>query len=192
MNNVKQNHLFSQKINSLCGAPGHHTYFISDIHALNIFAKFYRYIKSNGIALFLDREYPVSGDKHIIINQIDNGYYVVDGNKHLVSILLLYPNITIGELMQLHPNLFRFWKKGIESDSQPEPYDIYIPHQIDTHNIPDIKEGIDYFKPVPEPIKILPADVPSDSTVFTEKDRGYPLSKTAFAVKQKLWLSSLI
>lgn len=192
MENAKQTTLFSQRIGTLCGAPGHHTYFISDTHALIIFAGFYSYIKSNGISAFLNQEYPVSNDKRIIINQIDNGYYVVDGNKHLVSLLLLYPNLTIGELIRLHPTLFRFWKKGREYNSQSEPYDIYIPHHIDTHNIPDVMEGVDYSKPVPERIKIIRAEIPFNDKAFSEKDRGYLLEQTSSAIKHKLWRSGLI
>lgn len=174
------NHIKNKPIGTFCGALGHHKYFLTNQEARENIFSFSHYILTEGIEAFLRREYPAEGIKRIIINEIDNHFYIVDGNKHLVSLLLAKPDLTPGDLLQYNSSLLRFWKKGIEeTNSNGKPYEIFIPLHIDTNAVPQARIGYDNFKTPPETIKIIPADIPFDSPVFIPEDQGKPLRQTA-------------
>lgn len=171
---------------NLIGALGHHQYFLTNIPTKSIIQDFCTYIRTNGLSAFLDQEYPSRGIKRIIINQTREQFNVVDGNKHLVSILLVNPQLMINDLLQIRPDLIRIWNCGIECEQQKIPYDIFIPNHIDTTYIKNARCGYDYFKNPPEKIKIIPANIPFNSTAFNEKDRGRILGETVKTLRQSL------
>lgn len=171
---------------NLISAPGHHTYFLTNAQTRSIIQNSCAYIRTNGLSAFLDREYPTHGRKRVIINQAGGQFNVVDGNKHLVSILLAYPQLTVNGLLQIRPNLVRFWDCGFEYEQQRTAYDIFIPNHIDTSLLQNVRCGYDHFKNPPEKIKIIPANIPFDSTAFCEDDRGRALWETVKALRQLL------
>lgn len=173
-------------LTNLIGAPGHHQFFLTNIPTKSIIQNSCKYIRTNGLAAFLSREYPSQGTKRIIINQTGETFHVVDGNKHLVSILLAYPWLMINDLLKIRPNLIRFWDFGIEYEQQRTPYDIFIPNHIDTSSIQNARCGYDHFKNPPERIKIISANIPFNSTAFQERDRGRALGETVKALRQSL------
>ena len=169
---------------SLIGSPGHHLYFLTNMQTKLIIQNSCEYIRIFGLTAYLEREYPSNRNKHIIINQTGKQFNVVDGNKHLVSILLAEPKLTINELLQIKPELIRFWDCGIENCHQRNPYDIFIPNHIDTSSIENVRNGYDCFKNPPEKIKIIPANIPFNSAAFSERDRGRTLEETVKALWQ--------
>lgn len=168
------------------GAPGHHQYFLTDTPTKATIWNSLKYIRANGLSAFLDHEYPLRGTKRIIINQTGETWNVVDGNKHLVSILLENPRLTVNDLLRIRPDLVRMWNCGMEYEWQEKPYDIFIPNHIDTTLIQNTRCGYDYFKKPPEKIKIIPANIPFHSMAFHENDRGRPLWETVKALHQLL------
>lgn len=171
-----------QKIASICGAPGHDQYFCDDARIKKRIFTYADFICRNGITAFLNREYPEPDNKNIILNEIDGRLFCVDGNCHLVSLLIACPSLTIGDLRQYAPKVIRFWNKGIEYNRNIYPYDIYIPYRINTDKIPSVRYGIDYFKSHSEKVKIIPADIPFDSRLFLPLERGCPLFQTAISM----------
>lgn len=172
------------KFINFIGAPGHHQYFLTHTPAKSVIWDFCGYIRANGLSAFLNREYPPQGIKRIIINQAGGQWNVVDGNKHLVSILLAEPQLMVNDLLRIRPKLIRIWNCGMEYERQETPYNIFIPGHIDTTSLQNAKCGYDYFKNPPEKIKIIPANIPFDSTVFQEDDRGRALWETVKALRQ--------
>lgn len=172
------------KLQNLTGSPGHHHYFLTDPRAREEIIRARNDILAHGLPAYVLREYPPHGDKRIIINQIGGRFYVVDGNKHLVAMLLVQPNLRMADLGRIHSRLFRFWNRGIEDGGrQSVPYEIYIPMHIDTSSIPNVKIGYDFFKAVPQKTKIIPASIPFDSPKFSKVDQGRSLAETVSAFR---------
>lgn len=177
---MKTREFMNKPVAGLYGAPGHHQYFLSDEKTIKTIISFTQYIRTKGMEDFLRREYPLHSTKRIIINEINNKLYVVDGNKHLICLLLVNPNIRLGNLMHYSFGIIRYWNKGFESfQNNGIPYEIFIPHRIDTSAVSGARTGYDYFKNPPEKIRIIPADIPFDSPPFKSDERGKPLWLTA-------------
>lgn len=180
---MNNQNLYQQTVAFICGSPGHDEYFRSDFKAKQRILAFAEYAKIHGINAFLQREYPNPETKSIILNEIDGRLFCVDGNCHLVSLVIAKPDLTVGELLQYSPEVVRFWHKGIEgSKNTGAPYDVYIPYRIFTKKIPDVKCGIDYSKSPYSRTKIIRANIPFDSELFLERERGYPIYQTAISV----------
>lgn len=171
------------KIAYICGAPGHHLFFCSDREIQNRIFEYVSFIQSKGERAFLAREYPDPNRKNIIINNIEGRLFCVDGNCHMVSLMIACPDLTLGKLRYLVPDVVRFWTKGIENwKNIGHPYDVYIPYHINTDRIPSVREGFDCFNGRFDKVKIIPADIPFDSVLFSLPERGYPLFQTALSV----------
>jgi len=167
-----------------CGAPRHHHKFTTTQHISNGIMEMVKYGRRWGLKDLLWREYPDNCGKNIIVNIIDGKPYLVDGNTHTVALLAVKPDLTFGELECLRPGLVRIWFAGVEEGiNGPEnPYDVYIPAEIDASQIPEVHLGTDFFKDPPAPAYIVPADFPADSQRLNSTDRGYPLYQTALDI----------
>lgn len=178
--------LRQQPVAFICGSPGHDQYFRNNFKAKQRIFELAEYAGARGIGAFLRREYPTPATKNFIINEIDGRLFCVDGNCHLVSLLIAYPGLTIEDLLHDSPAVVRFWRKGVEDGrNDGKPYDVYIPYRIFTEKIPDVRCGIDGSKPAGEKTKIIRADIPFDSSLFLTQERGYPLYQTAISVLKK-------
>lgn len=165
------------ELQTMICSPGHYHFFLTDLCIREELLQAGNYIKEHGLQAYVLREYPPHGKKRVIINRIGNRFYVVDGNKHLTAMLLIRPNLCVEDLEHICPGLFRFWNCGIEDDGrQSVPYKVYIPAHINTSAIRNVKIGYDYFKTVPQEMKIIPADIPFDNPDFSEIDKGRPLA----------------
>lgn len=172
----------------LIGAIGHHHYFLSNTAARTRLKRFCREIQNDGQEAFLQREYPAFSDKAVILNQIGKRVFVVDGNAHLLALLLCCATLTVGCLQRIHPTLFRFWRNGWEDGSgQSAAYDTYIPRSINASRLAGARQGMDGFQSPPSPIWVIPSNIPFDTKALKPEDRGYPLGETATALaKQNL------
>lgn len=173
------------RIASLISSPGHHNWFLTDKGCQNVILRDVRFIRENGFSDYLRKEYPLPQRKQIILNIINGRFYIVDGNRHLCSLLIAIPDFTLGQLVFCNPAYLRVWKRGYESPAQQTPFEIYIPDRINTDKLDSVKTGIDYFKTPCQKTKILRADIPFDSNAFCSADRGRPLYETALAFTQK-------
>ncbi len=172
------------KLQDLISSPGHHHYFLTDPYVREDLRLARDSIRSRGLPAYVLREYPPNKEKRIIINRIENRFFVVDGNKHLTAMLLALPGLCVADLQCICPDLIRFWDRGIEHEGeQVIPYEIYIPTHIDTSALREVRIGYDNFKWVPHVTKIIPADIPFDSPLFSGVDRGLPLSRTVAALR---------
>ena len=176
--------VYSQALGGAVGAPGHHRYFLHNSAAAASIVEMYRFGRDRGIKALLEREYPAGSGKNIILNIIAGRIYLADGNRHATALLLLAPEITFGELEQLRPGLLRIWFAGVEEgcNSAANPYDVYIPADIDIGRVSGAYLGTDYFRNPPAPTNIVPADFPADSERLSPEDRGRPLYQTALAL----------
>ena len=168
-----------------CGAPGHHHYFTTHREtALSILAMA-DIARQQGLAQMFLWEYTNPRTKNIIVNIIDGQVFLADGNRHCVAALLADPNLTFGDLEAARPGILRIWQAGVEPgrNTPADPYDVYIPADIDISRIPEARLGMDYFKTPPAPTAIVPGSFRSDSPLLSEKDRGRPLGETAQEVK---------
>ena len=168
-----------------CGAPRHHHYFTTDRKtALNILSMA-DIAHQQGLAQMLRWEYPTPRTKNIIVNLIDGQVFLTDGNRHCVAALLADPNLTFGDLEASRPGILRIWEAGVEQgrNTAADPYDVYIPADVDISRIPEARMGMDYFKNPPAPTAIVPGSFRADSPLLSEMDRGRPLGETAQAVK---------
>ena len=166
----------------LVGAVGHHWFFSHNAAAQERLSGFVRDIRRDGVDWFLREHYPRTGEKRVIVNQIGGRFYLVDGNAHMLALVLANPGIRFSGLVDAvgHGSFARFWRDGWEEGSgQVEPYETYIPFDTDTERLPSAREGYDAFKPTPERIKIIPSNIPFDSPLLSERDRGRPLGETA-------------
>lgn len=179
---------------SLVGAVGHHTYFLRTPAARARIARFCEAIRSEGIGAFLEAEYPrarkggARGEgKAFIVNVVGGTPCLIDGNAHLMSLVLCHPAVTLAELCEAagRDDLVRIWRAGWEEGSgQAAPYDVYIPPDTRTDRIPGARRGVDGFRQPPLVIKIVSAGIASDSLLFDEADRGRPLGQTAAALRE--------
>ncbi len=167
------------------GAPGHHHFFTTHQETARSILALADIARQQGLAQMLLWEYTNPRTKNIIVNLIDGQVYVADGNRHCVAALLADPNLTFGDLEAARPGILRIWQAGVEQGrSTPEnPYEMYIPADVDISRIPEARTGIDYFKKPPAPTVIVPGSFRSDSPLLSEKDRGRPLWETTQAVK---------
>jgi hypothetical protein len=167
------------------GAPGHHHYFTTHREtALSILAMT-DISRQQGLAQMLLWEYTNPHTKNIIVNIIDGQVFLADGNRHCVAALLADPNLTFGDLEAARPGILRIWQAGVEAgrNTPADPYDVYIPADIDISRIPEARMGTDYFKNTPAPTAIVPGSFRSDSPLLSDTDRGRPLGETVQAVK---------
>lgn len=168
-----------------CGAPGHHHYFTTHREtALSILAMA-DISRQQGLAQMLLWEYTNPRTKNIIVNNIDGQVFLVDGNRHCVAALLADPTLTFGDLEAARPGILRIWQAGVEAgrNTHENPYDVYIPADIDISRIPEARLGMDYFKNPPTPTAIVPGSFRADSPLLSETDRGRLLAETVQAVK---------
>lgn len=191
---MKDKSQYNIPASTLIGAVGHHSYFLTNSSAQNRIYIHANRIFSFGLSQYLNDEYLATAqggtlNKNFIINEIDGRYFLLDGNLHMLSIILAMPTITLGEIIKSanQPNIIRFWKNGYENhlSTQKEPYDTYVPLNICTDRIIGAYEGTDYFKQPPESIFIIPSNIPYDSVLFHPAQRGQPLWKTASVLIDK-------
>lgn len=180
--------LMNFPLSKACGAVRHDHFFKTDKDAFNSIKELSGIAKKQGVKAMLDREYPDTGAKNIIVNIIDGKPYVIDGNRHCVSLLLAEPYLTFGDLEALCPGILRIWYAGVEegSNTAENPYQVYIPIDVDVSSIPGAHRGIDFFKTPPAPTNIVPGSFPPDSELLPDVDRGLPLSETVTALIQML------
>ena len=184
---MKKGDVFNFSVGCSCGAPGHDYYFKTNDSASCSIMEMAQYGRSHGILALLRREYPDTKAKNIIINIIEEQTFVVDGNRHLIALLIIKPSLTFAELNIYRAGLVRIWFAGVEDgkNSASTPYDVYIPDKVSIGNIPGAHKGMDYYKNPPTPTNIIPADFRFDSQKLNYIDRGYPLYQTAIAIMEK-------
>lgn len=173
------------------GAIGHHKYFLHNESARTRLRRFCAAIRQNGMAWFLNSEYPAGAEKAIIVNLIDGTPCVVDGNAHLLSLVLCDASVTLQALVRAagRRGFVRIWQDGWEAEhGQQQAYETYIPPTTDTTRLPVWRDGWDGFKQPPIRIKIIPSNVRFDSACFAESDRGRPLKQTAMALTRGGWI----
>lgn len=173
--------LMSFPLSKACGAVRHDYYFKTSKTALESIRELSDFAKSWDIKAMLRREYPDTSSKNIIVNIIDGKPYVIDGNRHCVSLLIAKPDLTFGDLESLHHGVLRVWQSGVEEgkNTAETPYEVYIPVDVDISDIPGARQGTDFFKNPPAPTNIVPGSFPPDSQLLPEEDRGRPLGETA-------------
>ena len=167
------------------GAPRHHHYFTTDHKTAQSILAMADIARQQGLAQMLLWEYPNPRTKNIIVNLIDGQGFLTDGNRHCVAALLADPNLTFGDLEAARPGVLRIWQAGVEAgrNTAADPYEVYIPADVDISRIPEARMGTDYFKSPPAPTAIVPGTFRSDSPLLREEDRGRPLGETVQAVK---------
>ncbi len=174
------NDVLVYRLINACGAPGHDYYFRNNPNVEYSILEMINYGSTHGIEALLEREYPDTSEKNIIVNIIDKRMFITDGNRHCVALLALEPELTIARLNELRPGLVRIWFAGVEEgrNTPDTPYDVYIPANIDISRVPGARLGTDWFKDPPAPTNIVPGDFQSDSKLLDENDRGCPLFLT--------------
>ena len=180
--------VMSTPIKELITSTGHHRHFTEEESLAELFRGYRRKIRDCGLDAFLREEYPNTADKNIIVNVVGDKCCIIDGNKHMVTILLSCPvvrDFTVGQLDSMRPGLFRIWFGGIEGYNN-EPYDVYIPMDIDTDKIPETRVTVDYFQPGHPLTKVIPANISFDDERFGERDRGRPIMETVEALDRIL------
>ena len=182
---MDRQHLLSYPVARACGAPGHHHYFTTHRETARSILTLADIARQQGLAQMLLWEYPDPRTKNIIVNLVDGQVFVADGNRHCVAALLADPDLTFGDLEAARPGILRIWQAGVEAgrNTSADPYDVYIPADVDISSIPEARMGMDYFKNPPAPTAIVPGSFPSDSPLLSEKDRGRPLGETLQGVK---------
>ncbi|MBE6992568.1 MAG: leucine-rich repeat domain-containing protein [Ruminococcaceae bacterium] len=180
--------IMSLPVHEAYGAVRHDYFFRTDREAFNSIIELSDFAKKQGVKAMLDREYPDIGSKNIIVNIIDGNPYVIDGNRHCVSLLMADPYITFGDLEALCPGILRIWHAGVEEgkNSAENPYEVYIPIDVDISSVPGAHRGIDYFKDPPAPTNIVPGSFPPDSELLPEDDRGCRLSDTVSRLQRMI------
>lgn len=182
------------KAANLVGAVGHHAFFLTSASAQNRIQIHVNRILAFGLKQYLNEEYlsTIQNNKlskSFIINEIENRHFLLDGNLHMVAIILALPATTIGDIVQAagRADIIRFWKNGYEDSPaiQKNPYDTYIPLHICTDKIAGAHKGMDYFKNPPEEIFIIPSNIPYDSMLFSPPQQGQPLGITAMALTER-------
>lgn len=177
--------LMNYPLAQACGAPRHHHYFTTHREtALSILAMS-DIVRQQGLSQMLLWEYPDTRTKNIIVNLIDGEVFLADGNRHCVAALLADPTLTFGDLEAGRPGILRIWQAGVERgrNSAADPYDVYIPADVDISRIPEARMGMDYFKKPPAPTAIVPGNFRPDSPLLRVEDRGRPLGETVRAVE---------
>lgn len=171
-------------VGAACGAPRHHHRFTTTQVISDGILEMVRYGRRYGLKALLRREYPDTGAKNLIVNVIGGKAYMVDGNTRGTALLAVKSDLTFGELEALRPGLVRVWFAGVEegANTGANPYQVYIPAEIDVRNLPEARLGTDFFKDPPAPTYIVPADFPADSERLSKTDRGYPLWQTALTI----------
>lgn len=185
---MNKDELMNYPLRDACGAVRHDHFFKTDKDAFNSIIELSDFAKTMGAKAMLRREYPDTGSKNIIVNIIDGKPYVIDGNRHCVSLLIAEPDLTFGDLEALRPGILRVWQAGVEEgkNTPEEPYEVYIPIDVDISGIPGARQGTDYFKDPPAPTNIVPGSFPPNSRLLPERDRGRPLGETVDSLLQAL------
>ena len=176
---MKREQVLNTKIGDVISSPGHHHHFCTDSECRDIIFHHADYIANKGLKAYIEREYLNHNGKNIIINVINDKCYAVDGNKHLTAIMVsgvCNACATLGELEQMCRGLIRIWFEGVEDGN--DPYDVYIPMTVNTERFHSVRITTDYFKEGHPDTKVIYASTPFDSELFTEQDRGRPLSET--------------
>lgn len=169
----------------LVGAVGHHAHFTSDDAARARVIGFREAVARRGLGAFLRDEYPTGSGKAFIVNVVDGVPCLIDGNAHLVGVVMAQPEVTLADVVEAAGcgDIVRIWDAGWEYGSgQETAYDVYVPIETDISRIVGAREGVDYFKKPPQPTKIVPGTIASCSTLFAERDRGVALGLTAAAL----------
>ena len=178
---------------SFVGAVGHHAYFTRMSAARARIGGFCEAIRSRGIRAFIEAEYladrckGAAENKAFIVNVVGDAPCLIDGNAHLVALVLCDPDVTLARLCAVagRTDFGRVWQAGWEKGSgQSAPYDVYVPPATRTDRIPGAREGMYGFKCPPVPIKIISAGIASNSPLFDEADRGRPLGETAAVLRE--------
>lgn len=179
--------ILNSYLGNVCGSPGHDRYFKVNDKASDSIIEMIRYGRQYGISFLLHREYPDVSSKNIIINVINDKLYLVDGNRHCIALLMLKPDITIGEIDMFCHGTVRIWFSGVEEGKSTvdSPHEVYIPSNIDVSKLETVRSGVDMFKEAHEKIHIIPASLPFDSDLFNWADKGRPLYQTALSVIDK-------
>lgn len=181
--------LMERPCGTFVGAVRHHAHFVGDEAARARLARFRDVVRTRGMAAFLAQEYPPGSDKALIVNEIGGTPCVVDGNAHLVALVLCDPDVTLARIVEAagRAGIVRLWKDGWEAGSgQEAAYETYIPTATDTTRLPEAREGTDWFKDPPQPTKIMPSTIPFDTPALPERDRGRTLAETAEALRAVL------
>lgn len=182
--------LMDRPCRTFVGAVRHHAHFVEDEAARARLAWFCDVIRTRGMAAFLAREYPPGSDKALIVNEIGGTPCVVDGNAHLVALVLCDPYVTLARIVEAagRAGIVRLWKEGWEAGSgQEAAYETYIPVDADTTRLSEAYEGTDWFKDPPQPTKVIPSTIPFDTPALSERDRGRTLAETAEALRPLLF-----
>lgn len=177
--------VLNERCGSFIGAVRHHLYFTESIAARQRLQRFSEMVARDGVKAFIDEEYPAGSGKAMIVNEVAGRLCLVDGNAHLVALLTVDPDLTLGSLIEAveRDDFVRIWIEGWEAGSgQERAYDIYIPIEADVSRIPESRLGVDGFKRPPEDINIIPASIAFDSPLFAPADQGRPLEETAACV----------
>lgn len=182
--------VWSEPCSSFVGAVGHHAHFTQCARARERIAHFCETIRHVGTAAFIEREYPRPGEmpadradaKAIIVNVVNATPCLVDGNAHLVSLVMCDPGLTLSGLVHQagRCDFVRIWHEGWEPGSRQDgPYVTYIPPDTDVRRIPWAQDGVNGFVQPPARVKVIPSGIAFDSTLFSVADRGRPLGETA-------------
>lgn len=164
------------------GAVRHHAHFLESEAARARLLGFRDDVRTNGVRAFVDREYPPGSGKAMIVNEVAGRFCLVDGNAHLVALVMCDADLTLARLVEEagRADFVRLWRDGWERGSgQEAAYETFIPIDADTANVPGAREGVDGFKRPPQPTKIVPSTIAFDSPLFAEADRGRALGETA-------------
>ncbi len=183
---LTKNQVMDFKVMDAISSPGHDRHFCTDEACRDIIFEHADYIAQNGIINYLNKEYKNSGEKNIIINVIGETCYVVDGNKHLVAIMLSgfkNAHLTFGELEEYCPGLLRIWFEGSENGNAP--YDVYIPVSVNTDRIEGVRITKDYFKAGYPDTKVVSGALRFDDDCFDLDDRGKALRRTYSILRRK-------
>lgn len=179
----------------LIGAVGHHAYFTQNAGARERIDLFCGRIMRDGIVAFMGEEYPRlaaatpdrADAKAVIVNVINATPCLVDGNAHLLSLVMCRPDLTLAELVRLTRRIdfLRVWHDGWEPGSRQEnPYDTYIPPDTDVRHVPGARDGVNGFVRPPARVKVIPSTIAFDSVLFSAADRGQPIGETARVLRQ--------
>ena len=177
--------VMAYKLMDAVSSPGHDHHFCTDEACKGIIFSHADYIAENGIVKYLEKEYKNCPEKNIIVNVIDDSCYVVDGNKHLIAIMLSSlknANLTFGELESYCPGLLRVWFGGSENGNAP--YDVYIPVGVNSDGIEGVRITKDYFKEGHPETKVVSGTLKFDDPIFSPEDRGKALKRT-YSILQK-------
>lgn len=187
-----KNNFYNLRVGDLILSPGHFKFFLEDKITLDKIKNDLRTLTSKGLFYYLQQEYPAYSEKSIILNKISDEYFIVDGNRHLFSLYLFNPDITIPEIYECYPRCLRFWEQGIETAAQRSPYEIYVPLTVETNRISQAKVVTDFFKSPPVKTNSIPAYVRfNDASLFNRDDIGQSVNTAGKFLKSKYQINAV-